>query len=424
MTAHHATRPAAELTVGAGAAGRWIRRLALVLWMLIAAGITAGLWFDELSRRAGRSDLTTIRAEDWVFVVALAGMAMVGALLAHRRPRHPVGWLMLALAVFVTVDAATDSYARYGLLASPGAAPAVRHVRALGTTFALWPACIGLILLLTPTGTLPSPRWRWWVVVAVTAPLLWTAGATFAVPTVEGPLYAFRNPYHVPALAGMANVVALPAIMVTLLGVVVGGGSLVVRFRRARGEERQQLRWVAAAAVVAGAGVPVAMVGIAMESATVVGLGVLGAAAVLCVAVASSILRYRLYDLDRVVSRTVAYGLLTLLLTAGYAAVVLALGQLVGSDSTLAVAGATLAMAAAFQPARHRIQGLVDRHFNRRSYDAAVTIAAFGTRLRDEVDLDTMRGDLLGIIDHTMQPTAAALWLAPHRPTARLAHPE
>jgi hypothetical protein len=323
---------------------------------------------------------------------------------------------MLALGLSVTLDGLTDGYARYGLLVSPGAVPAVGHVRTLGDTFALWPACIGFILLLTPTGSLPSPRWRWWAGITAVAPLSWKAATVLGFATVEfPPFYSFRNPYFVP-LASPAIVVALPALVITLLSVVVGGASLVVRFRRARGVERQQLRWVAAAAAVAAAGIPVAIVGISLESPAVVGVAVLGSAAVLCLAIAAAILRYRLYDLDRVISRTIAYGLLTLSLGLGYAGVALGLGQLLGQDSSLAVAGATLAVAAIFQPARRRIQALVDRRFNRRRHDAAQTIAAFSDRLRDQVDLDTLTGQLLAVAEETMQPTRASLWLRPQGP--------
>jgi hypothetical protein len=138
--------------------------------------------------------------------------------------------------------------------------------------------------------------------------------------------------------------------------------------------------------------------------------------AVLPLATGAAILRYRLYDLDRIISRTVAYGLLTVLLGAGYAAVVLSLGRLLPESSTLVVAGATLAVAAVFQPARRRVQAAVDRRFNRRRHDAALTIAAFSARLRDEVDLESLRGDLLSVIDQTMQPTRASLWLRPQEP--------
>jgi hypothetical protein len=390
-----------------------MRRAPWLLWALTLSGLAAAFWLDHLLRRAGRTDLT-IRAYELLYVMALVGMATLGAVLAGRRPRHPVGWLMLALGLSMTVDVVTDGYARYGLLASPGAVPAVRHLRVLGDTFVLWPACIGFILLLTPTGSLPSPRWRRWAGVAVVAPVLWKVASIVGFETaVFPPHYSFPNPYFVPALAGPAAVVALPAVLIGLLSVVVGGASLAVRFRRARGAERQQLRWVAAAAVVAAAGIPVAIAGISINSPAVVGVAVLGSATVLCLAIAAAILRYRLYDLDRVISRTIAYGLLTLTLGSAYAVVVLGLGQLLGQDSSLAVAAATLAVAAVFQPARRRIQSLVDRRFNRRRHDTDRTIAAFGGRLREQVDLDTLTGELLALVDQTMQPTRTSLWLRP-----------
>jgi len=293
----------------------------------------------------------------------------------------------------------------------------------LGDTFALWPACIGFILLLTPTGSLPSPRWRWWAGIAVVAPLLWKAATVLGIETAEfPPFYSFRNPYFVPALGAPAIAVALPALAITLLSVVVGGASLVVRSRHAKGEERQQLRWVASAAAVAAAGIPVAVAGISINSPAVVGVAVLGSAVVLCLAIAAAILRYQLYDLNRVISRTVAYGLLTLLLAGAYAAVALGLGQLLGQDSSLAVAGATLAVAAAFQPARRRIQAGVDRRFNRRRHDAGRTVEGFAARLRDQVDLDVLHSELLAVVDLTMQPTRASLWLRPSSTAGRAGH--
>jgi hypothetical protein len=196
-------------------------------------------------------------------------------------------------------------------------------------------------------------------------------------------------------------------------GVAVGAGSLVVRFRRARGTERQQLRWVAFAAALTAAGAAVVLVGMAVGATAVLLLAAGVCMAVLPLAIGAAVLRYRLYDLDRIISRTVAYGLLTLLLGGGYAGVVLGLGRLLPSDSGLGVAAATLAVAAAFQPARRRLQRLVDRRFNRRRYDVAQTIQAFSTRLRQQVDLDTLTGELLGVVDQTMQPTHAWLWLRP-----------
>jgi peptidoglycan/LPS O-acetylase OafA/YrhL len=205
------------------------------------------------------------------------------------------------------------------------------------------------------------------------------------------------------------------AFVLVLLSLLVAAGSLVVRFRRARGTERQQLRWVSAAAALAA---------LAVAAIALVSWATLGSAAqplwgwaegvyitLLPLAIGASILRYRLYDLDRIISRTLAWTLLTLLLGLGYALVVLGLGRLLPEGSSLGVAAATLAVAAAFQPARRRIQQAVDRRFNRHRYDAARTIAAFSARLREQVDLDTLSAELLAVTDQTMQPTTASLWL-------------
>ncbi len=230
------------------------------------------------------------------------------------------------------------------------------------------------------------------------------------------------------ALDGALLVTNWVALAVTILAVMVAAGSLVVRFRRARGVERQQLRWVALAAALAVLGAAVALPALALGATGLIGsVAAQFCVAVLPVAVGAAILRYRLYDLDRIISRTLAYGLLTVLLGGGYAGVVLGLGQLLGRSSSLAVAGATLAVAALFQPARRRVQQAVDRRFNRHRYDATRTIAAFSTRLQDEIDLDTLTAELLAVVDQTMQPTQVSLWLhlpSVHpRTTAVRAHP-
>ena len=187
----------------------------------------------------------------------------------------------------------------------------------------------------------------------------------------------------------------------------------MVRFRRAQGVERQQLRWVVFAAGLSAAAALVVVVGMVTGIPALYIWSAAVYVAILPVAIGAAILRYRLYDLDRIISRALAYGLLTVLLGGGYASVVLGLGQLLGQDSSLAVAAATLVVAAVFQPARRRIQQTVDRRFNRRRYDTARTIQAFSARLREQVDLDTLNVDLLAVVDHTMQPTQASLWLRP-----------
>jgi hypothetical protein len=236
-------------------------------------------------------------------------------------------------------------------------------------------------------------------------------------PTPLYPEYPeIGNPLGVAALADGPLTAAFPAgALLILAGLPVGTVSLLLRFRRARGLERLQLRWLAVGAALAAVALVVSLTALVVEESDgVVFQAALGfCVMVLPLANGAAILRYRLYDLDRIITRTLAYGLLTVLLGAGYAAVVLGLGQLLGRDSSLVVAAATLAVAAVFQPARRRVQALVDRRFNRRRHDAAHTIATFSTRLRDQVDLTTLTGELLAVLDQTMQPTRASLWLRP-----------
>jgi hypothetical protein len=275
---------------------------------------------------------------------------------------------------------------------------------------------LGFILLLTPTGSPPSARWRWWARLSIAALVLGLL--SWALAPFEGPFESVANPLAVPALAGPLSAVSAVTLLLTGLGIPVGAASLVVRFRRARGLERQQLRWlVLAAALLAVAVLAMVTLGAAGMEAPLGWLSA-GCVALLPLAIGAAVLRYRLYDLDRVISRTVAWGLLTLLLGGGYAVVVLGLGHLLGRDSSLVVAGATLAVAGLFQPARHRIQQAVDRRFNRRRHDAARTIAAFSDRLRQHVDLDTLTVELLAVVDKTMQPTQASLWLRPQPPAS------
>ncbi|HEX3214299.1 MAG TPA: hypothetical protein VH016_17140, partial [Actinomycetota bacterium] len=233
-------------------------------------------------------------------------------------------------------------------------------------------------------------------------------------PTLDQAARAPDNPFDLIGLGGALQVIYRLAFAVTNLAVVVGAGSLVVRFRRARGTERQQVRWVALAAALTLLGSLVVVAAVALGTSPVVLGWVAGIyVAILPVALGAAILRYRLYDLDRIISRTLAYGLLTLLLGLGYAAAVLLLGRLLPDSSSLAVAGATLAVVAIFQPARRRVQAAVDRRFNRRRHDAAQMIEAFSGRLRDQVDLTTLTGELLAVVDRTMQPSQASLWLRP-----------
>jgi hypothetical protein len=396
---------------------RWHWRpgvLAWALWALAMVGLPVVAWLDHLSRQAGRPDLAQLSGGSVVGpVLALVSAATVGAVLASRRPRHPVGWLLLILGLALNASGVAAAYAAYGLVARPGALPAAHAVARYAPALILTalPA-LSFVLLLTPTGSLPSPRWRWWAWATVAAPVALLVAVALARGSLD-PRYQVENTLDFRGVGGALLVVNQLTLGVTLLALMVAAGSLVVRFRRARGVERLQLRWVAWAAAL------VALAAIAALASAALGLPeVLDWAAGACVALlplaaGAAILRYRLYDLDRIISRTVAYGLLTVLLGGGYAAVVLGLGRLLGRDSPLVVATATLAVAAAFQPARHRIQAVVDRRFDRRRYDAARTIGGFSARLRQQVDLDTLTGELLGVVEQTMQPTQVSLWLRP-----------
>jgi hypothetical protein len=391
--------------------------LAWALWALSLLGLAVAFWLDQLLRQVGRPELATLQPSSVPLLVAAVSAATVGAVLAGQRPRHPVGWLLLAVGLSMTVDALATGYVRYGLLARPGALPAADYLAGFSSGVVIvWVSCAGFILLLTPTGSLPSPRWRWWARVAAAAAAAFQLGSVFDPAPLEPEHPAIGNPLAIQALASpVAGATGAICGVIVLAALFVAAWSLVLRFRRARGLERLQLRWLALAAVLAAMLLLVTTVAVGVSNDGLVLASTSSCVALLPLATGAAILRYRLYDLDRIISRTVAYALLTLLLGLGYAAVVIGLGRLLPQGSSLVVAAATLAVAAVFQPARRRVQGAVDRRFNRRRYDAARTIQAFSARLRQEVDLDALTGELLAVVQETMQPTRASLWLRPPR---------
>jgi MFS family permease len=401
----------AVTTAGPPAKPRWwTARQAWALWALAVLGLVPIAWLDHLLVQVGRPDLTQLLPL-LPHYVAGVGAASVGALLASRRPAHPVGWLLLVFGLATTVSGVAEGSAYYLVVTRPqdqAAAGAAALVAQL--SFYPAPVAMSLIMLLTPTGSPPSPRWRWLAVLILVAPVvtalakMFGAAALQLLPPPAPPLY---SPLAVPGLTEPLGRVEGVASAVIGLAALAAAGSLVVRFRRARGTERQQLRWLALAVTTV---VPVGVL-IAVMTGSAWGTGI----AVLSVqlAIYAAIVRYRLYDLDRIISRTLAWGLLTLLLGGGYALVVLGLGQLLGRSSSLVVAAATLAVAAVIRPARRRIQAAVDRRFNRRHYDAARTIEAFAVRLRQHIDLNSLTGELVALVEDTMQPTQASVWLRP-----------
>jgi hypothetical protein len=311
------------------------------------------------------------------------------------------------------------------LVTAPGSLPAASWLAWLAYwTWSLNLPALALLLLLFPDGRVPSPRWRvvpWLLGVAVVGVTVWSM---LQPGPIDLSAVTIANPAGVaalddPAIQAVDLVPNLLAVLTLFVGSVACAMAPFVRRRRAEPIERQQLKWlafVAAASGLAGAA-GFLLAGPGNSTMAIVGrllllLALTGIAIGIPLAVGLAVLRYRLYDIDQVINRTLVYGLLTAVLGLGYAGVVLTLGQLLGrQNSSLAVAGATLAMAALFQPLRRRIQQQVDRRFNRRRYNAAQTIQAFSTRLRDEVDLDTLTAELLAVADQTMQPTQASLWL-------------
>jgi hypothetical protein len=410
---------------------RWPAVLAWVLWALAIGILGVNWWQDRLLRQAGRPDLAPLGGGVLAPILAAVSAATVGAVLASRRPRHPVGWLLVAFSLFANASGVAEAYTSYGLLARPGTLPAARHVALyLPALVVLTLALLGFVLLLTPTGSLPSPRWRWWAWATAVAPVVSLLAITLAPRPFDQPYQGTENPLDLSGLGGAPLAIYQLAFGVANLAVLVGAGSLVVRFRRARGGERQQLRWVALAAALALLGSVVVLVAVPLGTSPVLLGWVAGVyIAIVPLAIGAAILRYRLYDLDRIISRTLAYGLLTVLLGFGYAGAVLLLGELFGGvgerTPSWTVAGVTLAVAALFQPARRRIQQAVDRRFNRRKHNAVNTIQAFSTRLREQVDLDALATELLAVVDQTMEPTRVSLWLRPSTPSAsRTPHSE
>ena len=349
-----------------------------------------------------------------------AAFGVVGLVVASRKPRNPLGWILLGGAAFgaLSEDASFYTVADYrlhpgglplgwvALLAQPGWAPAI--------------VLLGLVFLLFPDGQPPSPRWRWvlWAYLAVG--ILWIASAyTLTVGAIighhlrvdpSGTLVVLDNSAH---NAAWWNAVTLVAFVVLAVCWLASLAAQVLSYRRSSGERRQQLKWLLTGTAVGGACLAISLAGgglpgflHALSSAAFVG----GLAIPLAIGVA--VLKYRLFDIDRVISRTLAYAIVTGLLVGVYAGLVLLATQVLSVSSPVAVAASTLAAAALFNPLRRRVQRAVDRRFNRARYDADRTIAAFAARLTGAVDLDTVQADLAGVVHQALEPAHVSVWIS------------
>jgi hypothetical protein len=390
----------------------WVRRRSTwVAWALLAAwtASVAALLATSVANGTFAPDAFT---DSVPLLLAFAAFMVVGALIVAHRPGNAIGWIFSAIALLATTGALGDEYATYATVTRPGSLPA--PLPAAWWASWTWYPTLALTLaftpLLFPTGRPPTPRWR---------PVAWLAGVATAAftllaafqPTLHVGHQVVANPIGVAAVENPErSVLGAVLLAMVVLAAMLSIASLVVRFRRSRGEERAQLKWFTYAGLLL---LPMIVVGDYLPE----WIGNLSTAMTVFLPIAAgvAILRYRLYEIDRLINRTLVYGLLTVLLAGVYAGLVLVLGQLFGDlgdrPPSWVVAGATLAVAALFQPARRRVQRLVDRRFNRARYDAARTVEGFSARLRDQVELDALSAELLAVVDQTVQPTRASLWL-------------
>ena len=403
--------------------------------MLVASGV-----LDALPRPARSSGdwLTVGTVSDALYVVLFLAFPFVGALIASRRPQNPIGWILLADGLLWMLLTVIDSYSRYGV-ARPGSVLFPVTIGALANTL-LWVPTAGLLgiylILLFPDGKLPSRRWR---------PLAWFSGVVIVLLSVTGTLApgplenqgGVRNPFGLEALPWLVGVTYILTPLLPLC-IFASAVSMVLRYRRSRGEVREQIKWMAFAASFVGLLYLIAMTSSLIFALAVSGIdgslpptpwwfdllfsvAVLGFAGV-PVAIGFAVLKYRLYDIDIIINRTLVYGSLTATLVAiyfgGVAATQAILRALTGQTDQpqLAVVVSTLVIAALFNPLRRRMQSFIDRRFYRRKYDARKTLEAFSARLREETDLESLNKELAGVIRETMQPAHVSLWLRPDRP--------
>jgi hypothetical protein len=425
-------RDGAEVRTGASLVCWWLAwSLAGISVALFVTGVV--LWV--LARSAPALGAFGARLTVIDVLTATPGLAfpVVGALIASRRPRNPIGWICLAEGLLWAFLGAIEYYGVYGLV-RPGSVPFPVAVYALGEW--LWVPTVGLLaiylVLLFPDGRLPSSRWR---------PLAWLSGAAIALASAGSGLTpgtiddsgGVRNPYGLesqPWLEGAAN-----AVLFVFLGCVLASvASLLLRYRRSVGERRQQIKWMAFAASVVGFGFVGAMASglAAFAFAPELWRGdnpplwfdllfsvVLLSFGGVPIAVGIAVLRHRLYDIDVIINRALVYGTLTVLLAAIYSGGVVGSQYLfravTGQGSALAVVASTLAIAALFSPLRGRVQGFVDRRFYRQKYDARRTLEALSEKLRDETNLQRLGQHLVGAVGEAMRPAHASLWLRPER---------
>jgi hypothetical protein len=381
---------------------RWVAGCAAAGSVALIGGGLALAYMDRHLVPASLADWTVSNVSGQVVNMAVP---VTGFVLASRRPENRIGWLFLMAGLALGLSGFSNPYALHALVADRGSLPA-------GPAFAwlsnwIWiiaVAALGFLFLLFPTGQLRSRRWR---------PAAWFAGGAFAIATVSTLITATRLWAH-PFTSSPGSLDGLTALLEVMAGFLISAGLLVsvvavvIRFAKSSGEERLQLKWCAAAALVLAV---VFVASIWLNSAVV---NVLQSVAFLCLwtAIATAVLKYRLYEIDRIISRTLAYAIVTGLLVGLYAGLVLLATHVLSFSSPGAGAAATLAAAALFSPVRRRVQRVVDRRFNRARYDADRTVALFTAHLKDAVDLDSVQDDLASVVQRALEPAHVSVWIS------------
>ncbi len=359
---------------------------------------------------------------DWWLGNALAVVdATVGAIVASRRPENPVGWLLCLSGVAVGASSFTSQYAIYALLARPGSLPAGEAMAWISAW--MLPIMIGIqvsYLMLFPTGRLPGRRWRWLAWLTVAFVLLGVLTFAFSPGAHQGSLGPIKNPLGIEGFD-----VFYEAVLYTMAPLLFGTAalSLFVRLRRAVGVERQQIKWFAYAAAIYALSIVINVINLAIVTPPWfewAGTAFFTAAGTtIPISIGIAILRYRLYDIDVIINRTLVYGSLTVTLALLYfGGVTLAQSTfrlLTGQEQQpqLVIVASTLMIAVLFNPLRHRTQEFIDRRFYRRKYDAVKTLEEFSAKLRNETDLEALDGELLSVVRETVRPDHASLWLRP-----------
>jgi MYXO-CTERM domain-containing protein len=396
-----------------------VRAVRAISWVVVplVVVLTLGQIYLSALNRAGDAPGAAGTVVSTLPDLLALGMLALGLLVAHRRPANPVGWIIAGTVVTVGLSDFVESYAVYALYTDPGSLPG-GETMALVSNWIFIPALFAapsMLFLLFPDGKLVSRRWIpvFWIVILTTCAAITTS--IFQPVLNDPPFEGVVNPlgFAPPqALLAPLSYIGWPGMAASFL---LAALAMILRLRRSHGEERQQLKWLTAAAAILPLGSVSGVVLYYLGYDSIAGFLAIFSIVPIFLAAGYAILRYRLYDIDLIINRTLVYGSLTATLVAGYVGTVLVLQRaiifLTGQESTLAIVASTLVIAALFNPLRRRFQAFIDRLFYRRKYDARKTLEAFSMKLRDETDLERLNAELLSSVRETVQPEHVSLWL-------------